>query len=180
MQEIREATAARLSSGDPAWRRSASLNESRAAVAPPQPLAQFARERFLGKKRSRSALGEENCASISSRQFCSSLDASLQIAHVGHDQLRRRARRRRAQVGDEIGNGEIDFVADRANDRNRRMKNRAGDDLFVELPQILDASAAARDDDQIERRPGLVRLAQFANGDRRFPWPRPRPARARD
>ena len=36
--------------------------------------------------------------------------------------------------------------------------------LLVELPKVLDASPAARDDEDIERRPGVVRRTQFADG----------------
>ena len=42
------------------------------------------------------------------------------------------------------------LVADRRNDRHRRGRNRARDDLLVERPQILDRSAAAADDDDVD------------------------------
>ena len=53
-------------------------------------------------------------------------------------------RRRRAHVGDEVGNRHVGFVADRRDDRHRRPRDRARDDLLVERPEILDRSAAAR------------------------------------
>src|SRR5258707_1046657 len=74
------------------------------------------------------------------------------IDNVADNQFRGRARCRRAQVGDEVANGKIDFVANGGDNRHLSTRDGARDDLFVELPQILHASATARDYDQIDRR----------------------------
>ena len=68
----------------------------------------------------------------------------------GRDQLRRRGRRRRAQVGGEIGQGDVGLVADTAHDVHRRGANRANDALVVERPQILERAAAAADDEDVD------------------------------
>ncbi len=112
--------------------------------------------------------GRGNCAGFDRDRRPVRRRGAARSRDIGHDQFGRGARRRRAQIGDEIRDREIDFVADRAHDRNRRMENGAGHDLFVELPQVFDAAAAARHDHEIERLPGLVRLGQFANRDRDF------------
>ena len=46
-------------------------------------------------------------------------------------------------VGDEIGNGEIDFVADAADQRQRKRGDVARQRLVVETPQVLERAAAA-------------------------------------
>ena len=62
-------------------------------------------------------------------------------------------RRRRAHVGDEIGDGEISFVANGGNNRNRGSSNRAGNDLLVKSPKVFDGPAAAPYDHHID--PGI-------------------------
>ena len=51
------------------------------------------------------------------------------------------------KIGDEIANREINFVSDGGDDRHAKIDNRTRDNLFVELPQIFHAAAAARDHD---------------------------------
>src|SRR5439155_23790069 len=62
------------------------------------------------------------------------VDPALKIGNVGHDQFRRSARRRRAQVCDEIANSEVDLVTDCRDDRHGGMDYCARDNLFVEFP----------------------------------------------
>ncbi len=57
--------------------------------------------------------------------------------------------RGRAEIGDEIGDGEIGFVADGGDDRHFGCANGAGDGLFVEGPQIFERAAAASEDDDV-------------------------------
>src|SRR5436309_16056348 len=73
------------------------------------------------------------------------IEPPLKIGNIGYDQFSRSTRRGRAQVRDKIANGEIDFMANCRHNRQGRMEYRACDNLFVEFPQILNASAAARD-----------------------------------
>ncbi len=90
------------------------------------------------------------------------------------DDLGGRRRRRRPQIGDEIGDRDVGFVADRRDDRHRRQRDRARDDLLVERPEILDRAAAAADDDDVDAGHAADRPQRRA----RSRAPRPRPARA--
>src|SRR5262249_13157088 len=95
-------------------------------------------------------------------------DVALEIYDIGDNQFGGSAWSRRPKVCGEIANGKIDFVADGRDDWQRRMENRARDDLFIELPQVFNAPAPSGDHDQIDRRKRLVRRAEFANGHRNF------------
>ena len=64
--------------------------------------------------------------------------ARLHFEHVRRNQLGRRRRGRGAQVGDQIGDREIDLMADRAHDRNTRVINGARHGFFVERPQVFE------------------------------------------
>ena len=59
-------------------------------------------------------------------------------------------RRRRAQVGDEVGDGEVGLVADRGDHGDAAGEDRARHRLLVERPQVLERAAAARDDDDVD------------------------------
>src|SRR5437763_17158651 len=48
------------------------------------------------------------------------------------------------------------------------MEYCARDDFFIELPQIFNATTAARDHDEIDRRKDLVRRGELANGHCNF------------
>ena len=54
-----------------------------------------------------------------------------------------RRRRRRPAIGDEIGNGEIDLMADRADDGDLRGADAARQRLIVERSEVLDRAATA-------------------------------------
>src|SRR5438034_5323019 len=60
------------------------------------------------------------------------------------DQLCRSARSGRPQIGHKIADRKINFMANRRDDRQGGMEDGAGDDLFIESPQIFQAAAAAR------------------------------------
>src|SRR5207245_5872290 len=89
------------------------------------------------------------------------VDVPAKIDNVRDNQLGGGARSGRSQVGHKIGDGEIDLVANRGNDRHRHVSNCARHDLFIELPQIFHASAAAGEDDQIDRREIFVGVRQL-------------------
>ena len=76
------------------------------------------------------------------------------LARLDHD-FGCGGRRGRAQIRDKIGDGEIGFVADACDHRNFRSENRAGDNFFVERPQIFQRAAAAREDQHVHN---LARL----------------------
>jgi hypothetical protein len=56
-----------------------------------------------------------------------------------------------AQIGREVGDCEINFVSDGGDNRNSRGGDGAGDDFFIERPEIFNAAAAAPDDQNIDR-----------------------------
>jgi len=107
------------------------------------------------------------CVSARASRRCSAASAAQSAARSG--QRRGGGRRRRADVGDEIADREIGFVADARDDRQLRMKYGARDDLLVERPQVVERAAAAADDQHVDvrmriRRPN--RRRDFARGAR--------------
>src|SRR5207245_8712112 len=67
-----------------------------------------------------------------------------------HDELGGGRRRRRAQVRHEVGDREVDLVADAGDHRGLRGDDRARDDLLVEGPEVLERAAAPADDDHVD------------------------------
>src|SRR5581483_9323231 len=61
---------------------------------------------------------------------------------IGHYELGRPGRGGCTRIRDEIGNREIDLVADARDDRNRTGPDGACQPLIVEGPQILERAAA--------------------------------------
>ena len=78
---------------------------------------------------------------------------------ANHD-LRCRRRRRRAKVGDEIGDRRVGLMSDAGDRRDRAVRHGAGDDFFVERPQIFERSSAATDQDDVVHLPAR----QMTNG----------------
>ena len=95
------------------------------------------------------------------------LDRVAQVGEHRHRQLRRRSRRRRAQVGSEIAQGRVGLMPHGRDDRDRAVRDRAHHHLFVERPQILDRPAAARDDDEIGSRHRAIRGDRIEAAHRR-------------
>ena len=85
------------------------------------------------------------------------------LARLGH-QLGRCRGRGRAQVGAEVGNGEIGFVAHAANQRHRALHDGARQLLVIESPQVFHRPAATHQQNHVNRRI----LSQIG------PWPLPR------
>ncbi len=84
----------------------------------------------------------------------------LQTAHRGGhlpapfarqraDQLGRRRRRRRAPVGGEVGDGDVDFVTDAGDHRHATAAHGARHRLVVEGPQVFERAATARQDQHV-------------------------------
>ena len=78
------------------------------------------------------------------------------------DELGGSGRRRCAQVGDKVRDGEVGLMTHRRNHRKSAPCNRARDLLAVEGGEIFKRAAAARNDDQVDE----IRCVQF--GQRRF------------
>ncbi len=85
---------------------------------------------------------------------------------IRHDELRRARGSRGPRIRNEIGNGEVDLVPDAAHHGNRARMNRARDALIVESPEVLEAAAAARDDQHIALRPRVFADTQRADDPR--------------
>jgi len=66
-----------------------------------------------------------------------------------HDDLSSGRWRGRAHIRDKIRDREIGFVTHSTDDWYRACRNRARHGLFVERPQILDRSAAAREENHV-------------------------------
>ena len=84
--------------------------------------------------------------------------ADLQLPHSFHDlsqhrnhSLRCRRRRRRSEIGDEVGKRHIDFMADSRHHWNMGSCNGPHHDLFVETPEIFQRSSASPDNDDIHK-----------------------------
>ena len=71
------------------------------------------------------------------------------MLHRGQ-QLRRGGRSRGAQIGDEIGDGEVGLVSHSGDHGNFRSRNCPREEFGVERRKVLGGAAAARDDDRID------------------------------
>src|SRR5260370_7344171 len=52
-------------------------------------------------------------------------------------------------------------MADAGDHRNFGSKDRAGDDFFIEGPQILEGAAAAREDEHVDESPLIEKFQRF-------------------
>src|SRR5579859_4553589 len=86
-------------------------------------------------------------------------------AVLGFDyQLRRCGRRRRAQVSNKIGNGEIGFMANGGNYWKRESGDATGERFIVEGSQIFYRAAAAGNDDDVD----VLRAIEIFHAGRYF------------
>ena len=97
-------------------------------------------------------------------------DPGQELEPHRHGHFRRRRRRRRAAVGDIVDQGGVGLVADGGNQRDRRGGGGAGDNLFVEAPEIFDAAATTGDDQEIGARdaPAGFQRVEPGNGAGHF------------
>ena len=77
-------------------------------------------------------------------------DPLEEFGPVSHHQFGGRRRRGSPHVGDEVGNRKIDLVPHGRDDGNARRRDRPDDDLLVERPEVLERSAAAPYDQDVE------------------------------
>src|SRR5438045_4713989 len=70
-------------------------------------------------------------------------------------------RRGSAHVGDEIGDGEVGLVADSGDYGNLRIENGAGDDFFVEGPQVFEGATAAGENQHVHELFCIEELHRF-------------------
>ena len=71
-------------------------------------------------------------------------DVFVEFAAGVDDEFGGRGRGGGANVGDEIGDGEIGFVADARDYWNHGLRDGARDRFFVESPEIFERASAAR------------------------------------
>src|SRR5256886_10071786 len=75
----------------------------------------------------------------------------IEFAARLHDKFGGGAGSGSANVRDKIRDSEIGFVADAGDHGNFRIEDGAGDDFFVEGPEIFDGAAAARKDQNVNK-----------------------------
>src|SRR6266550_1180231 len=78
------------------------------------------------------------------------LGALLGRSRVGYDELRGRRGRRRTDIGDEIGEGDVRFMADPRAHRPRETRQCADERFIVERPELLGRTTPAREYHHIE------------------------------
>jgi len=88
---------------------------------------------------------------------------SLPFGLVGHHNFGGARGRWCADIGDKIGNSEIDFVPDGADDRQRTRGNRPCNDFFIKRPQVLQRAAATANDEHIALVPSYGRRNRLDN-----------------
>ena len=123
----------------------------------------------------RAGAGAAGCAARAS----SARRRREQVVLAGHQQFRRGRWRRRAQVGGEVGEAEIGFMADRGDDRHRRGGDRAHQMLVVERPQVLERAAAAGQQQHVVAAAGRCAPQHRRDLRRRASRPAPAPAGCR-
>ena len=79
-----------------------------------------------------------------------SLEAGGELCQVRDDEARGCGRRRGARVGDEVGERRVLLVTDRGDDRDRAGGDRAHEPFVAEREEVLEAPAAAGEDDDVD------------------------------
>ena len=80
-------------------------------------------------------------------------EPSRQLRPVGDDEPRRGRRRRGPRVGDEVAERRVLLVPDGRDDRSGALGDRAHEPLVAERQEIVEAAAAAGEDDDVAPRP---------------------------
>ena len=89
------------------------------------------------------------CAAADARSASRSMRAD-ELVFRRHDDLGRRRRRGRPQVGNQVRQRDVHLVADGRDDRHRAGRDRPRHGLLVEGPQVFNRAAAAPDDDDVD------------------------------
>src|SRR5260370_23018772 len=82
----------------------------------------------------------------------------MEFAASLHDELGGGGGRGSAHVGDEIGDGEIGFVADTGDYGYFRSEDGGGDFFFIESPEIFERATAAGEDQNVDHAPAIEEL----------------------
>src|SRR5262245_21335442 len=97
-----------------------------------------------------SALSVERAAGAGREGGPGAVEAGFELVEVGDDEARGRGRRGGADIGDEVGERRVLLVADCADDRDGAGGDCAQEPLVAEREQILEAAAAAGEDDDVD------------------------------
>src|SRR6267154_2264341 len=115
-----------------------------------QEIERSAKAATAGKFVNAAAELQQAVAHQAGERFLQVGDVLVKFAASLHHDLGGSGRSGGANVGDEIGDGEIGFVADAGNYRNFGGEDGARHLFFVEGPQIFERAAAAREDQHID------------------------------
>ncbi len=94
-------------------------------------------------------------------------DRGLELGQHRRRHLRGRRRGRRPAVGNEVDEGGVGLVAHGADQRDRAGRDRAGQGLVVERPEVLHRAAAARHDQHVGAGDRAARLQGLEAADGR-------------
>ena len=97
-------------------------------------------------------MAAQTCVEAPVCAMCQPIDVRSDVVPLGDHEFRGCGGRRRAEVGDKIGDGDVGLVPDGRNRRYRTRGDRSRHGLLIEGPQIFDRSSAASDDDDINAR----------------------------
>src|SRR2546422_72788 len=92
----------------------------------------------------------ERLADLPDQGVARAVDPRHELGHVRGDELRGCARRGRADIRDEVDDRHVRLMADRAHDGHPGGRDGPCQAFVVEAPQVLERSATARDDDDVD------------------------------
>ena len=99
------------------------------------------------------------------------MGVAAQFLAIGSGQFGGLAGSQGPAIGDEVGDGDVDFVPHGGDDRNLRVEDGLGQNLGIERRQVFAAATAASEDNHIDRLPfsagGQRGRRQAANGQPR-------------
>ena len=98
------------------------------------------------------AVALEHAADATRDRLARTVEVAGQLSEVGDDELAGGGRRRGPDVGREVAERRVLLVADRGDDGDAARRDGADDALVAEREQILEAAAAAREDDHVDVR----------------------------
>ena len=121
--------------------------EARAATLDEEP--RCGNEPLAASPESRPVPLERPCRSVA-EPLARALEPRAELVEVGDDEPRRGGRRRGADIRGQVAERLVLLVADGGDDRNGAARDGAYDALVAEGQQVLEAPAAAREDDDVD------------------------------
>ena len=115
----------------------------------------------------------DRAADRAGHEVAKALEPVLQLRQVGYDETGGSGRSRGAHIGGEIAERRVLLVADGGDDGNGARRERPHDGLVAEGQEVVEASPATGDDDDVDQRMG--RDPTIASAMRRpavVPWTR--------